>query len=71
MVALMVSIQSMASVMHIINVPMVFNLKTNIVQMVFSSMAKFVTGQTMLTVHQLNLKPLLNQNNPNSILMVA
>merc|ERR1711868_119723 len=61
----MESIQLKENVMDSINVHMVTDIQTNIVQKVFFSTDKFVTGQKMLTVmtHQQNQKNQLNQNN--------
>merc|ERR1719312_1573186 len=61
----MESIQLKENVMDFINVHMVTDIQTNIVQKVFFSTDKFVTGQKMLTVvtHQQNQKNQLNQNN--------
>merc|ERR1719471_2788954 len=61
----MESIQLKENVMDSINVHMVTDIQTNIVQRVFFSTDKFATGQKMLTVvtHQQNQKNQLNQNN--------
>merc|ERR1719320_1803974 len=61
----MESIQLKENVTDFINVHMVTDIQTNIVQKVFFLTDKFVTGQKMLTVvtHQQNQKNQLNQNN--------
>merc|ERR1719308_523621 len=65
----MESIQLKENVTDFINVHMVTDIQTNIVQRVFFSTDKFVTGQKMLTVvtHLQNQRSQLNQKSQASI----